>query len=170
MVAMERICGFWRDPPQLTTRQNVMTFEINDFSRKLVADAADAIIYADAEGLIRFWNRGAERLFGFSEQQALGHSLDIIIPANLRKRHWDGYARTMQTGITRYGDGDILAVPALRKDGSRISVEFTILPFHGREGQMIGIGAILRGVTKRYEEMKALRTALENAKSVPRQN
>jgi PAS domain S-box-containing protein len=141
-----------------------MAFQIDEFSRVLAVNAPDAIIYADADGLIRFWNRGAERLFGFSQQEALGQSLDIIIPPNLRKRHWDGYAHTMQTGITRYGDGEILAVPALQKTGNRISVEFTILPFHGSEGQMLGIGAILRDVTKRYEEMKALRAALEAAK------
>lgn len=141
-----------------------MTFQIDEFSRALVVDAPDAIIYADAQGLIRFWNRGAERLFGFSEQEALGQSLDIIIPSNLRKRHWDRYGHTMQTGTTRYGNGEILAVPALRKDGNRISVEFTILPFHGSEGKMVGIGGILRDVTKRYEELKELRGALPQAK------
>ncbi len=144
-----------------------MDFELGEFCRKLVVDAPDAIIYADAEGLIRFWNRGAEHLFGFSARDALGQSLDLIIPSNLRKRHWDGYTHTMQTGTTRYGESDVLAVPALRKDGSRVSVEFTILPFRDHEGRMIGIGAILRGVTKRYEELKSLRAALAARQNPP---
>jgi len=130
------------------------------FFRTLAHGVSDAIVYADAEGLIRFWNAGAERTFGFSETEALGQSLDIIIPESLRKRHWDGYAETMRTGKSRYGDGDILAVPALRKDGTRISIEFTIMAFRDEAGRMVGIAAILRDVTKRFEEIKALRKQL----------
>jgi PAS domain S-box-containing protein len=66
----------------------------------------------------------------------------------------------MRSGKTRYGAGDILAVPALRKDGTRVSIEFTIVPFHDGAGRMVGIAAILRDVTKRFEEMKALRQQL----------
>jgi len=130
------------------------------FCRTLAREAADAIVYADAAGRIRFWNRGAERIFGFAEGEALGQSLDIIIPERLRARHWEGYERTMRTGKTRYGDGDVLAVPALRKDGSQISIEFTVLPFHDERGAMLGIAASLRDVTKRFEEAKALRREL----------
>ena len=97
-----------------------MDFDLAAFSRSLVANAPDAIIYADADGVVRYWNCGAERLFGFSSNEALGQSLDLIIPETLRKRHWDGYARTMQTGRTRYSQGDVLAVPALRKYGGRV--------------------------------------------------
>lgn len=136
-----------------------------DFCPTLVNEAADAIIYSDKDGLIRFWNKGAERIFGFSKADAIGHSLDIIIPENLRKRHWDGYAETMRTGRTRYGDGDVLAVPALRKNGKRVSIEFTILPFHDKDGRMAGIAAILRDVTKRFEELKALRKRAQQATS-----
>jgi PAS domain S-box-containing protein len=145
----------------------VQDFDVATFCRFLVADAPDAIIYADADGLVRYWNHGAERLFGFPSDEALGESLDLIIPENLRKRHWEGYARTMQTGLTRYGQGDVLAVPALRKDGSRVSVEFTILPFRDNEGKMRGIGAILRDVTKRYQELKALKLAVAGLRTAP---
>jgi PAS domain S-box-containing protein len=134
-----------------------MELDFDLFCRTAISEAPDAIIYANARGMISFWNRGAERLFGFSEAEALGQCLDIIIPENLRDRHWKGYAETMRTGETRYGAGDILAVPALRKDGTRISIEFTILPFEGDDGHMVGIAAFLRDVTKRFEEMKALR-------------
>ena len=86
----------------------------------------DSIIACDRDGIIRFWNPGAERLFGYSSAEAVGRSLDLIIPERLRQRHWDGYRRVMTTGETRYGTGDVLSVPAARKDGAAVSVEFTI--------------------------------------------
>ena len=134
-----------------------------DFAARLVADAPDGILYADQDGMIRYWNAGCERIFGFTADEALGQSLDIMIPENLRARHWDGFRETMRTGRTRYGAGDLLAVPALRKDGSRISVEFSIVPFRDGAGRMVGIAAVMRDVTKRFEEMKALRKAAAGA-------
>jgi PAS domain S-box-containing protein len=124
-----------------------MEFDPAQFADRLVSGMSDAIIYADAEGVIRLWNRGATRIFGFAEVEALGRSLDIIIPETLRERHWRGFRATMRTGESRYGDGQVLSVPAVRKDGSRISVEFTIVPFTNDSGQMIGIAAIMRDTT-----------------------
>jgi PAS domain S-box-containing protein len=140
--------------------------DIARFSERFVRDAPDAIIYADEQGLIQFWNRSAERIFGFSEAEALGKTLDIIIPESLRGRHWQGYCATMQTGNTRYGVGETLAVPAMRKDGQRISIEFTILPFRDDAGRMEGTAAILRDVTVRFEETRALRRQLAE-RSIP---
>lgn len=137
--------------------------DLERFFRTLVREAPDAVIYADGEGVIRFWNAGAERIFGFGEREAVGTSLDIIIPENLRARHWAGFDETMRTRKTRYGAGDLLAVPALRKDGTRISIEFTVLPFRDASGRIAGIAAILRDATKRFEEMKALRQKLAAA-------
>lgn len=137
-----------------------MSFDQESFCRKLAIEAPDAIIYADAEGLIQFWNEGAERLFGFTAAEAIGRSLDLIIPEKLRGRHWDGYREVMRTGRSRYGAGELLAVPGQRKDGTRVSLEFTILPFRGDDGRMTGIAAILRDVTKRFQEMQALRRRL----------
>jgi len=133
--------------------------DIDRFYRTLVRDTPDAIVYADSQGQIAFWNKGAERIFGYSEAEALGKSLDIIIPENLRKRHWRGFEQTVQSGKSRYGADDLLAVPALRKDGTRISVEFAILPLRDRTGRTLGIAATLRDVTRRFEEMRALRAA-----------
>ncbi len=127
------------------------------FAAALVAGMSDALVYADADGTIRAWNRGAVRIFGFAEAEAVGRSLDIIIPANLRERHWQGYRETMRTGLTRYGDGQLLSVPAVRKDGARISVEFTIVPFTDASGQMTGIAAIMRDATSSFEELRELR-------------
>ena len=131
-----------------------------DFAERLVSGMSDAIAYADAEGVIRLWNRGAARIFGFAEAEALGRSLDLIIPENLRERHWQGYRGTIRTGQSRYGDGEILSVPAVRKDGTRISVEFTIVPFTDNADRMIGIAAIMRDATARFEELRTLRRQL----------
>jgi PAS domain S-box-containing protein len=130
------------------------------FAERLVSGMSDAIVYADAEGVIRVWNRGATRVFGFAEAEAVGRPLDIIIPENLREQHWQGYRATMRTGQSRYGDGQILSVPAVRKDGTRVSVEFTIVPFSDDAGRVIGIAAIMRDATARFEELRALRRQL----------
>jgi PAS domain S-box-containing protein len=139
--------------------------DIDRICLTLAREAPDAFVFADAEGAIRFWNRGAERIFGFAAAEALGQPLDIIIPESLRARHWTGYAATMQSGNTRYGAGEILAVPAVRKDGRRISIEFTILPFRDDAGRMTGIAAILRDVTARFEEIRTLRRQLAERRS-----
>lgn len=131
--------------------------DFDRFCRDLVSGAPDAVIYADAAGVIRVWNRGAERIFGYSAEEAVGASLDLIIPERLRARHWSGYHQTLKTGQSRYGAGDLLAVPALRKDGTTISVEFTIVPMADGAGRLRGIGAILRDVTARFNELKELR-------------
>ena len=123
----------------------------------LLNSPAEAIVYSDREGLIRFWNEGAERVFGFTAEEALGQSLDIMIPERQRQRHWEGYDEVMRTGVSRYGSGDLLSVPATRKDGSRISVEFTIVPLKDAEGRMMGMASVMRDVTARFEELKTLR-------------
>jgi PAS domain S-box-containing protein len=123
----------------------------------LLESMSDAIIASDSDGKITFWNPGAERIFAFSRSEAIGQSLDLIIPERLRARHWAGYSEVMRTGESRYGHGDLLSVPALRKDGTRLSIEFTIVPLKDESGAMSGMAAILRDVTARFEEMRALR-------------
>jgi PAS domain S-box-containing protein len=127
--------------------------------RRIVDEAQDAIIYADPEGTIRLWNAGAEVLFGYSADEALGQPLDLIIPERLRPRHWDGYHRVMQTGETKYGR-ELLSVPGIRKDGSRVSLEFSIALLRDEAGMPVGIAAILRDVTERFESDRALRQRL----------
>jgi PAS domain S-box-containing protein len=144
-----------------------MDFDPRHFAERLVSGMSDAIIYADAEGVIRFWNSGATRIFGFAEAEAIGQSLDIIIPERLRPRHWEGFRTTMRTGQSRYGEGQMLSVPAIRKDGAPISVEFTIVPFTGDSGQITGIAAVMRDVTARFEEMRNLRRQLASLAPKP---
>jgi PAS domain S-box-containing protein len=134
----------------------------------ILSTSSDAIVAANESGIIVFWNPGAERVFGYASAEAVGQSLDIIIPEQLRKRHWDGYSRVMQGGASRYDAGDVLAVPAIKRDGTRISVEFTIVPLRDGAGKVTGLAAIMRDVTKRFEEMRDLRRrAAETTKAAP---
>ncbi|MBL3702111.1 PAS domain S-box protein [Sulfitobacter sp. BDSS02] len=129
-------------------------------ARKLFEGMPDALVVADRKGIIRVWNGGAERIFGFAEGEALGQSLDIITPERLRERHWIGYEATMRTGQTKYGAGDLLSVPAIRKDGAQISIQFSIVPLRGEDGDLQAVAAIMRDVTEDFEERKRLRRAL----------
>lgn len=137
----------------------VKVSDIDRFYRTLACEAADAIIYADAKGHIAFWNKAAERIFGHPATEAVGKTLDIIVPEKLRARHNRGFAETIRTGRTRYGAGEVLAVPAMHRDGRRLSIEFTILPFRDRAGRILGIAATLRDVTARFEKTKTSRSA-----------
>jgi PAS domain S-box-containing protein len=128
----------------------------------LLASSSDAIVATNREGHITFWNPGAERIFGFAADEAVGQSLDLIIPENLRARHWEGFHHVMKTGVSRYGDGDLLSVPGLAKDGRRISVEFTIVMLRDETG-IAGTVAVMRDVTKRFEEVRELRRKLAEA-------
>jgi PAS domain S-box-containing protein len=134
--------------------------EVEELARALLSTKSDAIVAADTKGIISFWNPGAERIFGHSRSKAVGQSLDLIIPDRLRKRHWEGYYRVMNGGQSRYESGDILAVPAIKMDGTRISVEFTIVPLRDKAGHLTGLLAIIRDVTKRFEEMQILKRNL----------
>jgi PAS domain S-box-containing protein len=126
---------------------------------ELVRAAGDAIVAARADGSIVFWNPAAERLFGHSESEALGRSLDLIIPERFRQRHWDGYRRVMHTGVTRYGT-DVLRVPAVHKDGRTLSIAFTVALLSTPDSQDRIIAAIIRDETRRWKEERALRQRL----------
>ena len=128
-------------------------------SRQIVEKAADAIIFADREGIIRLWNSGAEAIFGYSAEEALGQSLDLIVPEKLRKRHWEGYRTVMATGKTKYGKGT-LAVPAITKSDNRLSIEFTIVLVTSDSGEPQGTAAIMRDVTERWQKEKELKKRL----------
>jgi PAS domain S-box-containing protein len=134
----------------------------------ILSTGSDAIVAADKDGTIFFWNPGAERIFGHARVEVLGRSLDIIIPERLRQRHWDGYSHVMKGRESRYGHGDVLAVPGIAKGGHKISIEFTIIPLRTGTGELIGLAAIMRDVTKRYEEIRALNQQLAEATKVPR--
>ena len=125
----------------------------------LVERTDHAVVVADPEGVIRFWNPAAEAMFGHSRDDAVGRTLDLIIPDKLRDRHWTGFRHVMASGETEYG-GRTLAVPAIRADGSRISVEFTVTLLPGEDGAVAAIAAIMRDVTAQWDERRALQRRL----------
>jgi PAS domain S-box-containing protein len=118
--------------------------------RIIVEKTNDAVMFSDSKGIIRLWNSGAERMFGYSSEEALGKSLDLIIPENLRQRHWEGYVRVMESGTSRYSI-ELLSAPALRKDGNRISTEFSMVLITDATGRMRGVAAVIRDVTARWQ-------------------
>ncbi len=128
--------------------------------REIVDGIPDAVVFADRDGIIRLWNAGAERLFGYTAEEAVGRSLDVIIPEPMRARHWEGYFRVIGSGVTRYG-AEPLAVPGIRKDGTRVSLEFTIALL--RDGESVaGAAAVLRDVTARWLKDKEMRERLRS--------
>jgi len=126
---------------------------------QLVEVIGDAVVVADASGAINLWNPAAERLFGFTQAEALGNSLDLIIPERLQARPWTGYRKTMATGQTRYGR-DVLRVPAVHKDGRALSIAFSVGLLHGPQGETTGIVAVIRDETARFAEERSLRRRL----------
>jgi PAS domain S-box-containing protein len=136
----------------------------------LLEHLADALVIADRDGTVVFWNQAAERLFGWPEGEALGRSLDLIIPERLRTRHWDGYRRVMQTGHTDYGTR-LLEVPALHRDGRTISIAFTVtLLVPAGERRPVAIAAVLRDDTARRQEVRGLRDRLTALEPTPPAN
>jgi PAS domain S-box-containing protein len=125
--------------------------------QQLVEALGDGVIVCDAGGAIIVWNAAATRIFGFTEADAIGQSLDLIIPERQRQRHWDGYHKTMDTGETRYG-ADVLRVPALHKEGKPLSIAFTVAMLHTPEGKVSAIVAIVRDETVRWTDERALKT------------
>jgi len=131
---------------------------------RILAESRDAIIFADKEGRIRLWNTGAEAMFGYRAAEVIGQDLAVIIPENLRDRHNQGYQRVMATGASRYAT-ELLAVPGLKKDGTRISLEFTITLIKDDRGAVLGAAAIIRDVTIRWQREQELKKRLAKLKA-----
>src|SRR5512147_2801958 len=135
---------------------------LTDLPRLVVEGSPDGVLCADRKGVILLWNRGAERIFGWSAAEVVGKGMDLIIPERLRARHWAGWDKTMETGVTRYGAGDLLAVPALHKDGHTLSIEFSIQLLRAADGSIAGSAAVIRDVTARFQRDKELRVRLQS--------
>ena len=132
--------------------------------QQLVSVMGDAVVVCDTEGSITLWNPAAEYMFGFTEAEALGQSLDLIIPERLRQRHWEAYHKTMVTGQTRYGH-DVLRVPAVNKAGSPMSISFTVALLNDANGQVIGIASVIRDETIKFQEERLMRKRLAELES-----
>jgi len=137
-----------------------------DLAELLFEEAPDAIIFADLDGAVRAWNAGAERVFGHTTAEAIGRSLDLIIPEQFREAHWQGYSRALAAGETKY-QGQVLPTRAVRRDGETIYVELTFAIIHDREGGVIGALAHARDITERWlrerEQRRELRDLQQRA-------
>ncbi|WP_342619638.1 PAS domain-containing protein [Rhodoferax sp. GW822-FHT02A01] len=122
----------------------------------LVAALGDAVMVCDATGAITYWNAACERMFGYTAAEAMGRSMDIIIPERLRGRHWEGYHQTMASGVTKYGS-DVLRVPAVDKQGKKMSIAFTVALLYAPDGKVNAIASVIREETNRFNEDQALR-------------
>jgi PAS domain S-box-containing protein len=127
--------------------------------QQVVEALGDAVVICGRDGVIRFWNAAAERLFGFAPTEALGSSLDLIIPERLRERHWAGFEKAIATGQTRY-EHDVLHVPATHKDGRALSIAFTVGLLFGPQRKVTGLVAVIRDDTKRFAEERDVRKRL----------
>jgi PAS domain S-box-containing protein len=123
----------------------------------------DGVLFCDTQGIIRLWNRGCEKIFGYSAKEALGQSLDIIIPEKYRKRHWDGFFNAVKSKISKYSD-DLISVPAIGKNNKSISIDFSIAIVE-QDLQLLGFGALIRDVTQSFLEKKQLKKEIEELKN-----
>ena len=132
---------------------------MNRLLEQVVNNTPDAILISDREGIIRFWNNGAEQMFGHTAAEAVGQSLDLIIPENLRGRHWEGYRQVMASGETKYKTG-LLSAPGIHKDGSRISLEFSMILLRDEAGDLQSCASIMRDVSAHWKKAKELQLRL----------
>lgn len=128
-------------------------------AQRLLDQAADALIYADLSGTIRYWNAAAARIFGHSPAQAVGENLDLIVPEQFRAAHWAGYERATAAGVTKYA-GQALTTRSVRADGSTLYVELSFAIIHATDGTVTGVLAHARDVTERFERDRAARRRL----------
>jgi PAS domain S-box-containing protein len=135
--------------PHMQTDIDPALFEV------LVAEAPDAMIFADRDGVIRVWNSRAEAVFGYPNAEVIGGSLDVIIPERLRSAHWQGFRRAIATGNEKYV-GKVLTTRAAHKNGSKLYVDLTFALIRAEAGTVIGSLAIARDCTERYLSDKAL--------------
>jgi PAS domain S-box-containing protein len=118
-------------------------------SEQAIAQAALApgphvVVSADREGIIRDWNETAECVFGHNANQAIGQTLDLLVPEEERADHWRNFRRVMATGVLNYRPDHVLDVEGLRRDGTRVMLDVALLPIHDETGRLVGITAIMR--------------------------
>jgi PAS domain S-box-containing protein len=127
----------------------------------MVKAIGDAVVVTDRGGRVVVWNPSAERLFGWTEAEAVGQRMDMIVPERLRQRHWEGYDKSMETGKTRYAH-DVLRVPAVNKAGDALSIAFTVFMLYGDDGKVTACGSVIRDETKRFAEDREMKKRLRD--------
>jgi PAS domain S-box-containing protein len=133
---------------------------IEGLCHRIIAAASEAVIFADRDGLIRFWNRGAQLIFGHTSEEVVGQSLDVIIPERLRHAHWDAYDRSLETGQTKHTDR-VLTTRSVHKDGRKLYVDLSFGLVKDANGFAVGAFAVGRDCTARYEAERAAKARVQ---------
>ena len=118
-----------------------------DLFRLVVEQAPDGIIFTDRQGVIQIWNSAAAELFGYLPEEAVGRTLDIIIPQHLRPTHWEGFGKAVASGHTKHGTR-ALKTRATHKAGHKLYVSLAFSVVKDREGKVIGAMATARPFTE----------------------
>ena len=147
---------------------NIESNIVANLSDDILRSMPEALIFADLQGIIRLWNPGAETVFGFAATEALGQSLDLIIPERLRKAHWEGFNKAIVRGGTLPGRTSLIT-RSLHKSGEPIYVDMSFAMVKNMAGQMLGSMAVARDATKRFLEEKNLRRQLAELTPKPAQ-
>jgi PAS domain S-box-containing protein len=129
--------------------RNDRNVAIADLCRAIVEASSDAVIFADRDGLIHLWNRGAERIFGYERAEVVGQRLDIIIPERLQRAHWDAFDRSVETGVTKHTDR-VLTTRSVHKSGAKLYVDLSFGLVKDSDGFVLGAFAVGRDCTQRY--------------------
>ncbi|MDZ4073168.1 MAG: PAS domain S-box protein [Hylemonella sp.] len=132
----------------------------------ILRNMPEALIFCDLEGIIRVWNGGAEKVFGWSAAEAVGQSLDLIIPERMRKAHWDGFNQALERGGVKPGRTSMIT-RSLHKAEEFIYVDMSFEMVRNEAGQMLGSLAVARDATKRFNDEKALRKQLADLSAKP---
>ena len=133
---------------------NAPTPDVVILHEAIVQQAPDAVILVDRDGMIRVWNRSAEAIFGHAASEVIGANLDVIIPEPLRKPHWQGFDKALESGTMKYA-GRVLTTRSVHKDGRRLYVDLSFSLVRDSAGNLLGVLAMARDCTERYLAEKA---------------
>ena len=122
----------------------VLSASEQTIAQAALAPGPHAVISADRDGIIREWNETAERIFSHNADDAIGQTLDLVIPAEERADHWRNYRRVMATGVLNYRPDHVLDVEGLRRDGTRVMLDVALISIRDEAGRLVGITAIMR--------------------------
>jgi len=128
-------------------------------SAALIESLADAVIFADRAGLIQRWNPGAQAVFGYTEDEVLGQSLDVIIPERLRPSHWAGFNAAIESGTMKHGR-ESMTTKSIHKDGRDLYLDLSFALVRDRSGEVLGAVAVARDITARFEADRESRRRL----------
>jgi PAS domain S-box-containing protein len=151
-----------RIPEASLVKENRMSStEQTDLPKALIEHLAEAVIFADRDGVIRLWNPGAHADFGYSADEVLGRRLDVLIPERLRPRHWAAFDAAIETGEMKHGR-ESMATRSLHKDATDLYLDLSFALVKDAHGHVLGAAAVARDITGRFRAEKESRRRIED--------